>query len=154
MDAKALSILNLKEVRRRSIKVWNGIPDDHLGWKADENSATFGETIRHVWTSIPYYFEVLKAKKSVPDYQEDESPIVSVADEIARSQVSFEAFLGWIEALKPQDLEDCIIDRSDVGYRRSLGDMLVRVAYHEAVHTGQLLQAMRMAGLDRPKVWD
>ncbi|MED2149537.1 DinB family protein, partial [Bacillus thuringiensis] len=43
---------------------------------------------------------------------------------------------------------------SDVGYTRNLGDMLMRMAYHEAVHTGQLLRDMRALGLKRPHLWD
>lgn len=47
-----------------------------------------------------------------------------------------------------------MIDRSDVGYRRLLGDMLLRVAYHEAVHAGQLLDYLRTACVERPNIWD
>jgi hypothetical protein len=30
------------------------------------------------------------------------------------------------------------IDRSDVGYVRKAGDFILRMAYHEAVHAGQV----------------
>ncbi len=46
------------------------------------------------------------------------------------------------------------IDRSESGYVRSLGDMLLRIAYHEAVHTGQLLDYLRTADIERVRVWD
>ncbi len=41
-----------------------------------------------------------------------------------------------------------------MGYIRELGDMLLRVAYHESVHTGQLLDYLRTAKVKRPIIWD
>lgn len=38
--------------------------------------------------------------------------------------------------LNEEDLENIKIDRSDVGYTRNLGDMLMRMAYHEAYIQG------------------
>jgi len=31
--------------------------------------------------------------------------------------------------------------------------ILLRIAYHEAVHTGQLLSYLRTLGLERPMIW-
>ena len=35
MNAIDLSILNLKETRRRSEKLWNSLPNNFLNWKPD-----------------------------------------------------------------------------------------------------------------------
>jgi uncharacterized damage-inducible protein DinB len=35
-----------------------------------------------------------------------------------------------------------------------LGDYLNRIAYHESVHTGQLLDYLRTIGIERPQIWD
>ena len=51
MDAIDLSILNLKETRRRSEKLWNSLPNNFLNWKPDHEAMSFGEMIRHVWSS-------------------------------------------------------------------------------------------------------
>ena len=56
--------------------------------------------------------------------------------------------------LSDDDLNTISIDRSDVGYIRKAGDFILRIAYHEAVHAGQMLQYLRMAGVPRPSVWD
>ena len=53
MNAIDLSILNLKETRRRSIKLWRSLPDSLLSWKPDNEAMTFGEMIRHVWCKFP-----------------------------------------------------------------------------------------------------
>ena len=58
------------------------------------------------------------------------------------------------EQLSEADLHTISIDRSDVGYVRKAGDFILRIAYHEAVHAGQMLQYLRMAGVERPSVWD
>ncbi|GIN66553.1 hypothetical protein J41TS2_19740 [Bacillus sonorensis] len=62
--------------------------------------------------------------------------------------------MNYIKTLSVSDLENVQIDRSDVGYVRTLGDMLMRIAYHESVHTGQLLDYMRTMRIDRPNIWD
>lgn len=59
-----------------------------------------------------------------------------------------------ISTFSDEDLTCIQIDRSDVGYIRSLGDMLMRIGYHESVHAGQLLQYLRTMEVARPKVWD
>lgn len=51
MNAIDLSILNLKETRRRSEKLWISLPDNFLNWKPDDEAMSFGEMIRHVWSS-------------------------------------------------------------------------------------------------------
>lgn len=48
MNSIDLLILNFEEVRRRSIKIWRGIPHQFLTWKPDEAALTIQEMIRHV----------------------------------------------------------------------------------------------------------
>ena len=59
MNAIDLSILNLKETRRRSEKLWNSLPDNFLNWKPDHEAMSFGEMIRHVCINF-YYHMILK----------------------------------------------------------------------------------------------
>ncbi len=66
MNAIDLSILNLKETRRRSEKLWNSLPDNFLNWKPDHEAMSFGEMIRHVWTStflLSYDFKKQRLNK-------------------------------------------------------------------------------------------
>jgi len=62
--------------------------------------------------------------------------------------------MTYVGRLPESDLATVQIDRSESGYVRSLGDMLLRIAYHEAVHTGQLLDYLRTADIERVRVWD
>ena len=41
------------------------------------------------------------------------------------------------------------MNRCDVGYRRTLGDFLARIAHHESIHAGQSLGYMRMVRIER-----
>ncbi len=155
LDAIELAALNLREVRRRSYVVWRAIPDKYLSWKPDVGAMTFGEAIRHIWCAQAGYHEILKCGRSVDmDLEEEYDPIESVESEITLSEVYFCSFLDYVLSLSSDELSYRMIDRSDIGYVRTVGDMLARIAYHESVHTGQLLQYMRMAGLDRPDIWD
>lgn len=156
MNALELIILNFEEVRRRSIKVWSSIPEDRLDWKPDIEALSIREMIRHVLDSEHYYHLALLNRGSLLSY---ESPFenrifTSVEDELAFAQSYRDTFINTVRSFTQDDLSMVKIDRSDVGYVRTLGDMLMRIAYHESVHTGQLLDYMRTAGITRPKVWD
>jgi hypothetical protein len=59
-----------------------------------------------------------------------------------------------IDDLNESDLINIKIERKEVGQSKILGDYLNRIAYHEAVHTGQILNYLRTIGIDRPQIWD
>lgn len=52
MNTVDLSILNLKETRRRSILLWRSLPDSWIDWRPDKEAMSFGEMIRHVWQLV------------------------------------------------------------------------------------------------------
>lgn len=150
-------VWNLQETRRRSIKLWRSLPDEQLSWRPDPEAMSFGEMIRHVWTASHSYHLILLnngSLKEEPQYPFDHVPIESVEKEIEMSQPYFDDFIRYVSSITEEELETRDIDRSDAGYIRKLGDMLLRIAYHDSVHAGQFLQYMRMAGLQRPKIWD
>ena len=59
-----------------------------------------------------------------------------------------------ISTLNESDLEHVRIERKEVSQSKKLGDYLNRMAYHESVHTGQMLSYLRTIGIDRPQIWD
>ncbi|MEK5522861.1 hypothetical protein B5V89_18975 [Heyndrickxia sporothermodurans] len=157
MNSIELSILNLQETRRRSIKLWRSLPDSWIEWQPDKDAMSFGEMIRHVWTSSYYYHLMLEKNGSIKEEAPasfDEEPIISIEKEIELSKPYFDNFISYVQSLSTDELKNRLIDRSDVGYQRYLGDMLLRIAYHDGVHAGQFLQYLRMIGLERPLIWD
>jgi uncharacterized damage-inducible protein DinB len=155
MTAVELAILNLREVRRRSVLVWQSIPDDQLNWKPDGNALSLGEMIRHVWEGMENYRRIIQNGGSLelPDSYTSDT-ISSIDAEVGHAATYFTRFIEDVSAFSETDLEQKTIDRSDIGHKRKLGDFLARVAYHEAVHTGQMLQYMRAANISRPDIWD
>ncbi|MDX8047205.1 DinB family protein [Gracilibacillus sp. S3-1-1] len=158
MNQNELIILNFEEIRRRSIKVWKAIPSEMLDWKPDQEAMTCAEMIRHILEGEYLYHQILIRKGSggltdLPNPY-DRKKFTTVEDDLSFAQSYREQFIRYIETITPSDLENIKIDRSDVGYVRTLGDMLLRIAYHESVHTGQLLDYMRTMGIERPKIWD
>ena len=157
MNAIDLAILNLKETRRRSIKLWESLPDTWLNWRPDKEAMSFGEMIRHVWSGSYHYHMILKNNGSLKTdiaAPFEKEAVTSVENEIKLSEVYFDDFIAYVESLSIEELETRMIDRSDVDYQRYLGDMLLRIAYHDAVHAGQFLQYLRMVNLERPMIWD
>lgn len=155
-------LLNLEEVRRRSIKVWRAIPNRYLHWKPDDEALTCAEMIRHVLASDYSYYQIIINRGSVQNHDAPFSTrdFTTIEEEIEFSRSYREQFVNLITSLTRDDLTNIQIDRSDLanqgftGYIRTLGDFLLRIAYHEAVHTGQLLDYMRTIGIERPDIWD
>ncbi|MBM7644588.1 putative damage-inducible protein DinB [Scopulibacillus daqui] len=156
MNTIDLILLNLKETRRRSIIVWEAIPHDKLDWKPDEEAMTCIEMVRHVLESEYYYCLAIENRGSLQEFHSpfENRPYISVKDELSFAESYRRQFLNRVSSFSNEDLSDIKIDRSDQGYIRSLGDMLMRIAYHEAVHTGQLLDYLRTMKADRPHIWD
>ncbi len=156
MNSIELIILNFNEVRRRSIKVWTSIPHDKLQWKPDNEAMTCLEMIRHVLESEHYYHLAIKNRGSLSVFDSpfENRSFTSVNEELYFAEPFRNQFLDTIKSFTEEDLKNIKIDRSELGYIRDLGDMLLRIAYHESVHTGQLLDYLRTAGIPRIRVWD
>jgi uncharacterized damage-inducible protein DinB len=156
MNSTELLILNLEEVRRRSVLVWRAIPSDHLHWKPDAEAMSCVEAVRHVLEGEWFYMQMLRCGSSL---QSEESPFkprpyTSIEDEVGFAEPHRRDFLGLVSSYTSEDLSTKKVDRSDKGYVRTVGDFTLRVAYHESVHTGQLLGYLRAIGASRPSIWD
>jgi uncharacterized damage-inducible protein DinB len=156
MKAADILALNLEEVRRRSVKVWLAIPADRLLWRPDEGAMSCVEMVRHVLEGEHLYTLMLRSGGSVPS---EESPFAartytSVADELAFAEPYRRETLELVRSYSAEELSTRKVDRSDVGYVRTAGDFILRMAYHESVHAGQLLGYLRVMGAPRPNVWD
>ncbi|WP_336823735.1 DinB family protein [Sporosarcina sp. USHLN248] len=156
MHSINLILLNFNEVRRRSRKVWTSIPQEKLNWKPDDEAMTCLEMIRHVLESEHYYHLAIQNRGSLEVFNSpfENRPFSTVDAELEFAEPFRNQFIETIQTFSEEDLSSITIDRSDTGYIRSLGDMLLRVAYHESIHTGQLLDYLRTAGIPRVNIWD
>jgi uncharacterized damage-inducible protein DinB len=156
MNSIEIIILNFSEIRRRSIKLWNGIPNEHLNWKPDGGAFTIIEMIRHVLEGEHLFHKIIENQGNLGDYQ---SPWHELKYSDVKRELEFTKkfridFLNMINGLDESDLENVRVNRTEVGQSKKLGDYLNRIAYHESVHTGQMLSYLRTIGIDRPKIWD
>mgnify|MGYP000256075858 FL=1 len=156
MHSKDLILLNFSEIRRRSIKLWSGIPDEYLHWKPDEKAFTIIEMIRHVLEGEHLFHKIIENKGNLGDY---ESPwktleFTNLKNELEFSQPYRNLFFNMIKGVTALELETVRIERKEVNQSKTLGDYLNRIAYHESVHTGQLLSYLRTIGIERPQIWD
>ncbi|MCM3445998.1 DinB family protein [Bacillus velezensis] len=158
MNTIDLIVLHFEEVRRRSIKLWTAIPEEKMDWRPDSEAMSCKEMIRHILEAEFLYHHILM--KNMSEFSEEtinpyeSKTFTTVTEELEFAKPYRAEFLTFIKSLNETDLTNIKIDRSDVGYIRELGDMLLRIAYHESVHTGQLLDYLRTAEVDRPLIWD
>ncbi|NBA86665.1 DinB family protein [Emticicia sp. CRIBPO] len=151
-----LIILNFEEIRRRSLILWGGISPEMYFWKPDMEAKHTLELVRHVLESDHIYHKIVENRGNIGDYESPwtDRPYTDLKDELEFAESYRLQFFEAIRSFSPEDLSTVVIDRSELGQRRFLGDYLQRIAYHEAVHTGQMLSYLRTFGLERPDIWD
>jgi hypothetical protein len=149
-------LTNFEEVRRRSIKLWNGIPPEFYFWKPDNGAMHCLEMVRHVLEGEYWFKEIIDARGDVKDFVSPwkNRPYTNLHDELSFAKPFREIFLEEIKKYSANDLSTIQIIRVEKNQRRFLGDYLQRIAYHEAVHTGQMLGYLRNLRIDMPSIWD
>ncbi|MGM0875334.1 MAG: DinB family protein [Bacillota bacterium] len=111
---------------------------------------------KHVLESEYYYHLAVKNRGSISIFFSpfESRELKSVQDELDFAEEFRNDFINTIQRFNEDDLINNNMDRSDFGFNRNLGDMLLRIAYHELVHTGQILDYLRIAGIRRLNIWD
>ena len=156
MKTNKIILLNLKEIRRRSEILWAGLPQEHYNWKPDAEAMSCLESVRHVLESQHLFHVIVKNRGNLGDYLSpwENRKYTNVQDELDFAEPFKNDFYQMIENCNEDDFEMIEIIRTEVNQRRKLGDYLLRIAFHESVHLGQLLDYYRTMGIARPKIWD
>ncbi|MBD0332020.1 MAG: DinB family protein, partial [Chitinophagaceae bacterium] len=131
-----------------------GIPEDCFHWKPDKTAMTCLEMVRHVLEGEHLYHMIINTSGNLGDYKSpwDNRPYGNLQDELEFCTTYREQFMDFIKTLSETDLQTVEIVREDKGQRRFLGDYLNRIAYHESVHTGQMLSYLRQLQTERPNI--
>ncbi|SDD76595.1 DinB superfamily protein [Algoriphagus faecimaris] len=155
MTQSELIVLNLTEIRRRSIKLWMGLPKSHYNWKPDENAMSAKEMIRHV-LEADYGWNIIINQGDMSSYKTpwENRPFINLMEELEFSQPYREAFLESIQRFSDRELNETEIVHPGNGEKKILGNYLFRIGYHESVHAGQFLSYLRTMNIDRPQIWD
>jgi uncharacterized damage-inducible protein DinB len=156
MTQNEIITLNFEEIRRRSIKLWTGIATENYSWRPDAEAMSCLEMVRHVLESEHLYHVIVNRRGDLGDYV---SPWTGRPYTDTQAELEFAApfrldFLEAVNKFSANDFSSVEIIRAERGQRRRLGDYLQRIAYHEAVHTGQMLSYLRTIGVERPEIWD
>jgi uncharacterized damage-inducible protein DinB len=156
MTQHDLLIINFEEIRRRSIKLWTGIPASFYNWKPDEKAMSCIEMIRHVLEGEHLFHIIVNNRGNIGDYVSpwENRAFTNLQDELDFAKPFRENFFKTIQSFSAEDFTKIEIVRTEKNQRRKLGDYLQRIAYHEAVHTGQMLSYCRTMGIDIPLIWD
>jgi uncharacterized damage-inducible protein DinB len=156
MTSNDIILLNFEEIRRRSLKLWAGITPENYNWRPDIKAMTMLEMVRHVLEGEHLFHVIVNNRGNLGDYVSpwEGKPFTNIQEEIAFSKPFRAQFVETILSFNADDFNQIYIVRSEKGQRRKLGDYLQRIAYHEAVHTGQMLSYFRTLGLEIPLIWD
>lgn len=155
MNQSELIILNLNEIRRKSIKIWKGLPEKYYHWKPDEKATSASEMIRHVleadygWNRIIHQKEMTNFKTPWKN-----RPFINLKNELEFAEPFRRKFLESIHQFSDKELNETEIVHPGNGEKKMLAKYLLRIGYHESVHAGQFLSYLRGMKIERPTVWD
>lgn len=155
MTQAELIVLNLTEIRRRSIEIWKALPIEHLEWKPDTAAMTAIQMVRHV-LEADYGWNIIINRGDMTHYQAplEHTPFISVAKELELAAPYRKEFITSVLRFSNEELNEGTIIHPGNGKEKNLGQYLLRIGYHEAVHAGQFLSYLRAMGIERPEVWD
>jgi uncharacterized damage-inducible protein DinB len=156
MTSAETHILNFEEVRRRSIAIWQGLPNEFYNWKPDKDAESFIEVIRHVLECERLFHMRIVNRGPITGYV---SPwagryYTNLTAELNFAQPFRNEFLNTVRNFSQDELESIEVVGKEKTRTRKLGDYLLRAAYHESVHAGQFLANLRTLGIERPYIWD
>ncbi|HQQ82666.1 MAG: DinB family protein [Cyclobacteriaceae bacterium] len=156
MITTELLLLNFQEVRRRSIMIWQAVPEQWYPWKPDPEAESFIEVIRHVLECERLFHCRILNRGPVEGYLSPWAgrPYTNLADELAFASPYRTEFLSLVQGFSNAELETIEIAGRGKTKSRKLDDYLLRAAYHESVHGGQILANLRACRIDRPYIWD
>jgi uncharacterized damage-inducible protein DinB len=156
MTQTEIIILNFEEIRRRSIKLWSALSPENYHWKPDDTAMSCIEMIRHVLEGEHLFHIIVNNRGNIGDYVSpwENRAYTNLQDELDFAKPYREQFSQALQSFYNEDLSNIEIIRTEKNQRRKLGDYLQRIAYHEAVHTGQMLSYCRTMGIEIPLIWD
>ncbi len=155
MTQNELIIRHLNEVRRRSVLLWEGLPETFYNWKPDDHAMTALQLIRHV-LQADYGWNIIINQGDMSNYKTpwENRAYLDVKDELEFAAPYRQIFLSSIARFSKAELSETIIIHPGNGAKKILGDYLLRIGYHESVHAGQFLSYLRAMGVERPFIWD
>jgi uncharacterized damage-inducible protein DinB len=156
MNQTDVILLNFQEVRRRSLILWASLTPEIYNWRPDIHAMSCIEMVRHVLESEHLFHIIVNRRGDLGGYVSPwtEEPYVDVNKEVKFAEPFRKAFLNTVSSFSDHDLQIIMIDRKEKNQKRILSDYLMRIAYHEAVHAGQLLSYLRTLNCERPIIWD
>lgn len=155
MKPTELIIINFQEIRNRSIQAWQGLPTEYYHWKPDEDAMSAIEMVRHV-LQADYGWNLIINQQDLTNYKTpwENRPFQSVEDELEFAQPHRAIFLNSVQQFSEKDLTEKMITHPGNGELKPLGQYLLRIGYHESVHTGQFLSYLRQMKASRPFIWN
>lgn len=155
MTNKELILLNLEEIRRRSIMLWKALPEEHCHWRPDNDAMTAIDVVRHV-LGADHGWDMIINHKDMSDYRSlwEGKAYTTVTEDIAYATQFRDKLIDTINGFSENDIATVLVTHPGNNKQRSLGDYLLRIGYHESVHAGQFLSYLRGMGAERPSVWD
>jgi len=157
MTAIELLLANFAETRRRSLKLWQGLPQECYHWKPDAGAMSCLEMIRHVLEAEHLFHVIIKNGGNLGDYQSPwtDLPLLDLNTELYFAEPYRQQLINEIGSYSEKDLLEISIIRTEKGQPpRRLGDYLNRMIYHESVHTGSLMSYLRTFRAEIPVIWD
>lgn len=155
MTQAELILLNFKEIRRRSILLWQSLPVEYYEWKPDAEAMSASGMIRHV-LEADYGWNIIVNQGRMENYNTpwENRVFTNVQEELEFAAPYRNKFLESVGKFTDEEIQNTMIIHPGNSEPKNLGKYLLRIGYHESVHAGNFLTYLRLMGLERPNIWD
>lgn len=135
--------------------LWKGLPEKYYFWKPDPDAMTALQLIRHV-LQADYGWNIIINRGDMENYSSpwENRPYHSPDEELQFAKPYRQEFMESIGKFSEIEFSETMIIHPGNGEKKILGEYLLRIGYHEAVHAGQFLSYLRTMGVERPFIWD
>lgn len=102
MTSSELIVLNLSEIRRRSILLWRALPESQFLWKPDPNAMSAGgELIRHVLEADYGWNMIINGGASMKNYKTpwENRPIINLEEELEFAEPHRKTFFSQYSSI-------------------------------------------------------
>jgi len=143
----------LETITSGTMKILEGIPEEHFDWRPWEGTFSFKEAIGHIISDELMFVGDISKALGLPAPAIPSEPKGNLKEELGRFWEIHRQTVSLVNSLQNQDLEK-VVKVYGGHWEAPIYEVLQGIMEHQVHHRGQLIVYFRILGLEPPKRWE
>jgi len=143
----------LESITAGTMKILEGIPEEHFDWRPWEGTFSFKEAIGHIISDELEFIRGVTKALGLPSLEVPSEPKENLKEELGRFWEIHRQMVSLVNSLKDQDLEK-VAKFPTWNWEAPIYEAIGPILEHQVHHRGQLIVYFRILGLEPPKRWE